>query len=42
MIDDCDHEGQLVLVAELREVRCEGCGGMWPTWEKHLGLIAEA
>jgi hypothetical protein len=34
--DGCTHEGQLVEVPELREVRCEHCGAMAPTVEKHL------
>jgi hypothetical protein len=38
----CDHDGQLVEVAELREVRCDGCGEMAPTAEKHLGAAADA
>lgn len=33
----CDHDGQLIEVPELGEVRCEGCGEMAPTVEKHLG-----
>lgn len=34
--EDCDHEGELVYLPELREVRCERCGEMWQAVEKHL------
>lgn len=36
IVNACDHDGALIEVPELGEVRCEKCGEMAPTVEKHL------